>query len=236
MAGKGGGAWKVAYADFVTAMMAFFLVMWIVAQNRPVREAVAGYFRDPTGKSAKPGGNGYLPGDARKSRATIESDRPNGGRFPTLAVLQDPNSTTVQASVLFGETSAELDDRAKSRLQELAKVLAGYPTKVEIRGYSAKLPQSTDKDKPAGDPWLICYQRCVATMQFLTEQGIEPARIRLSQGGPVERRVSTREAVDRRQNSRVEIYMLNESANDVAEAKADAPPTPKSGEERTPQE
>ena len=36
MAGKGGGAWKVAYADFVTAMMAFFLVMWITAQSKQV--------------------------------------------------------------------------------------------------------------------------------------------------------------------------------------------------------
>ena len=33
MAGHGGGAWKVAYADFVTAMMAFFMVMWITAQK-----------------------------------------------------------------------------------------------------------------------------------------------------------------------------------------------------------
>src|SRR5271169_2572512 len=49
MAGKGGGAWKVAYADFVTAMMAFFLVMWIVGQNQPVKQAVAKYFEDPLG-------------------------------------------------------------------------------------------------------------------------------------------------------------------------------------------
>ena len=39
MAGKG-GAWKVAYADFATAMMAFFLVMWITTQSKPVKEAV----------------------------------------------------------------------------------------------------------------------------------------------------------------------------------------------------
>jgi chemotaxis protein MotB len=45
--GSHGGAWKVAYADFVTAMMAFFLVMWLVAQNQSVKQAVAGYFRDP---------------------------------------------------------------------------------------------------------------------------------------------------------------------------------------------
>ena len=45
--GHHGGAWKVAYADFVTAMMAFFLVMWLVGQSKAVKSAVAGYFRDP---------------------------------------------------------------------------------------------------------------------------------------------------------------------------------------------
>src|SRR5262245_2854162 len=47
MAGKGGGAWKVAYADFVTAMMAFFLVMWICSQDQKIKKAVADYFGDP---------------------------------------------------------------------------------------------------------------------------------------------------------------------------------------------
>jgi chemotaxis protein MotB len=42
-----GGAWKVAYADFVTAMMAFFLVMWLAAQDSRIRQAVAGYFQEP---------------------------------------------------------------------------------------------------------------------------------------------------------------------------------------------
>ena len=45
--GHHGGAWKVAYADFVTAMMAFFLVMWLAAQDSRIREAVAGYFQQP---------------------------------------------------------------------------------------------------------------------------------------------------------------------------------------------
>jgi chemotaxis protein MotB len=47
MAAKGGGAWKVAYADFVTAMMAFFLVMWICGQDQKLRGAVSHYFNDP---------------------------------------------------------------------------------------------------------------------------------------------------------------------------------------------
>src|SRR5208337_4287299 len=53
MAGHGGGAWKVAYADFVTAMMAFFMVMWITAQNKQLKMAVAHYFNDPFNSMSK---------------------------------------------------------------------------------------------------------------------------------------------------------------------------------------
>jgi len=52
-----GGAWKVAYADFVTAMMAFFLVMWIVGMDQGVKDLVEGYFANPVGfKRAFSGG------------------------------------------------------------------------------------------------------------------------------------------------------------------------------------
>lgn len=64
MAGKGGGgSWKVAYADFVTAMMAFFLVMWIGSQDASTRQSVANYFIDPLGVDKKAGGgvNDELP-------------------------------------------------------------------------------------------------------------------------------------------------------------------------------
>lgn len=46
--GHHGGAWKVAFADFMTAMMALFLVLWIMAQSQEVKQAVAYYFRHPT--------------------------------------------------------------------------------------------------------------------------------------------------------------------------------------------
>ena len=45
--GHHGGAWKVAYADFVTAMMALFIVLWLVGQNKQTKEAVGQYFRNP---------------------------------------------------------------------------------------------------------------------------------------------------------------------------------------------
>src|ERR1700683_4954609 len=49
--GHHGGAWKVAYADFVTAMMALFIVLWILNSSKQIQEAVGGYFKDPSGNS-----------------------------------------------------------------------------------------------------------------------------------------------------------------------------------------
>src|SRR3954452_8654277 len=49
------GAWKVAYADFVTAMMALFIVLWLMNTKQEVQEAVGGYFRNPTGKKVDVG-------------------------------------------------------------------------------------------------------------------------------------------------------------------------------------
>ena len=47
--GHHGGSWKVAYADFVTAMMAFFMVMWILGMDSETRKAIEGYFTNPVG-------------------------------------------------------------------------------------------------------------------------------------------------------------------------------------------
>jgi chemotaxis protein MotB len=85
--GHHGGAWKVAYADFVTALMAFFLVMWLVGQSKAVKSAVAGYFRDPgifdQAKSDGPIAGGDLklapeaapPNEAASGDGMAESER-----------------------------------------------------------------------------------------------------------------------------------------------------------------
>src|SRR5580700_8788704 len=70
-AGHHGGAWKVAYADFVTAMMAFFLVMWLVASvTKEQRAAIFDYFKNPSmepGKAPTPGKGQDGPGGASTS-------------------------------------------------------------------------------------------------------------------------------------------------------------------------
>src|ERR1700683_2024597 len=62
--GHHGGAWKVAYADFVTAMMALFIVLWLLNSSKKIQEAVGGYFSNPTGNSKLVGSGMAGSGDS----------------------------------------------------------------------------------------------------------------------------------------------------------------------------
>ena len=96
--GHHGGAWKVAYADFVTAMMAFFLVMWLVAQGPDVRMSVAAYFRDPGAFAANAGGKGVLPGSASGVA---------GGGQPGIAPTRAASETDIERAKAALERAAE---------------------------------------------------------------------------------------------------------------------------------
>jgi chemotaxis protein MotB len=252
MAGKGGGAWKVAYADFVTAMMAFFLVMWIVAQNKPVKQAIAQYFNDPMGTSSRPGkakaglpieGGGPIPklnGTTRVSAPrstesapkTEEAVRARNASKPTLPALQDSNHSTVGMLIPFAEDSAELDARGKQILDKLAPDLDGKLSKIEIRGHASGRPL------PAGsgfqDAWQLSYARSMATMKYLTEKGIQPRRLRLSQSGPFDPNTFRADSAISAQNARVEIYELNELISDSSASREAGGKTPKKPEFKRP--
>jgi chemotaxis protein MotB len=110
-----GGAWKVAYADFVTAMMAFFLVMWLVGQSKEVKASVAGYFRDPGAfETTRAGGSGVL----------------DGGRSPNVDGMSDGQQSTQQSSEQ--RALAEAAERIKAELLA-AKNLAGLRDQIEFK-------------------------------------------------------------------------------------------------------
>ncbi len=71
--GHHGGSWKVAYADFVTAMMAFFMVMWIMGLSEETRAQIAGYFKDPIGFMKN------MP--ASKNYINLQSGAPQHGKM-----------------------------------------------------------------------------------------------------------------------------------------------------------
>ncbi len=129
--GHHGGAWKVAYADFVTAMMAFFLLMWLLgATNEKQRKGIADYFAPTIVQSNNSGGsNGVLQGrslqepdgngpHARRAGLVQVSpyQAPNGGRSPSREdegqmrrveseirrrMERDPGLKQLQASIRF---------------------------------------------------------------------------------------------------------------------------------------
>jgi chemotaxis protein MotB len=68
--GHHGGSWKVAYADFVTAMMAFFMVMWILGMDDQTKKAIEGYFSSPVGykKGYSSGSSPCRPARRRQRR------------------------------------------------------------------------------------------------------------------------------------------------------------------------
>ena len=105
--GHHGGSWKVAFADFMTSMMAFFLVMWLVGQKQEVKEAVAGYFRDP-GKFFHEGRSGVLQG--------TQSALP--ANDPTIGLHNAPSS---KESLPSPNEKQELSLAAKNILNELEK-------------------------------------------------------------------------------------------------------------------
>src|SRR5262245_51150724 len=76
-----GGAWKVAYADFVTAMMALFLVLWLASQDQKIKEAVARSFRNPFASVTKES-TGIIPN--KDSQAVKASS----GNFDSASVVE----------------------------------------------------------------------------------------------------------------------------------------------------
>ena len=83
MAGKhGGGAWKVAYADFVTAMMALFLMLWISAQDQKVKEAIQRSFTNPFMSITKQS-TGVLPG-----KQNLPASKSGTGKFDAPTPMQ----------------------------------------------------------------------------------------------------------------------------------------------------
>ena len=259
MAGKGGGAWKVAYADFVTAMMAFFLVMWITSQNKAVKESIAQYFENPLGtvaearatsmhgiegasadapfKGEQAGPHGTSKDGTGGVYSPDEKDAKNKkGTPPPIRIFERlDRSRTRGTIVVFPEHKATLDAEAHKQLLMLLPQLLGKPNKVEIRGHTAKEP--LPPESPYKDEWQLCYARCQATFQFLVANGIERSRIRLTQDGasePYSKRPWNNYL--KSLNSRVEIFAVDELDQKFKASlhewvgNFDIPPEPEEGE------
>ena len=205
MAGKGGGAWKVAYADFVTAMMAFFMVMWLTTQKEGVKEAVAGYFREPfaTYKGTEKGAAG----------TAVEVHDPKYGHTAqpqTRDLSPSGDDADYQFSVLFQVGKAELEPGESESLDSIANAVKGKLNRVEVRAHCLRRP--LPKESQYQDHWDLCYAQCQVVKKRLEELGIEPERIRLSQAEGNEPLAANLGHDELKLNSRVDVILLTDLA------------------------
>ncbi|MEY4760688.1 MAG: hypothetical protein RLZZ200_544 [Pseudomonadota bacterium] len=128
-AGHHGGAWKVAYADFVTAMMAFFLVMWLVASvTKEQRAALFDYFKNPSmepGKSVKPAPGQNGPGGASTSPINLGGglDAPKSSPVTEEQGLGQPTSVAEAKKLAEAEEERQLDGLKKDLEEAIEKSL-----------------------------------------------------------------------------------------------------------------
>ena len=235
MAGKGGGAWKVAYADFVTAMMAFFMVMWLVGQDAEKKEAVAEYFQDPWAKTIMNSKKGRKP-TMTKTKAgqtdpgkkfdgsnprEVPHDDPEAREWeqPKLVTIREPDRSTAGTIVIFELGSAELDEDGRDRLKKVIPQFVGLPHKIDIRGHvTPTMDETSNSDALA----MLSFKRCLAVQHFLEENKIDSVRLRMSLAGPHEPLTLDPKNQDPSKNSRVEVFLLSETVNDFRPKNVDS--------------
>ncbi|HEX5472215.1 MAG TPA: flagellar motor protein MotB [Lacipirellulaceae bacterium] len=228
----GGGAWKVAYADFVTAMMAFFLVMWITSQSDEVKKAIGGYFQDPWGSFSEdttptvktPAGlkgdapfadsaSGILPNRWPQVNQDNATDRQPGAasvwqQKSKVHLLTSNDRNLPSLIVNFDDGSAEMTAEAQKRITALLPALVGKQNRIELRSHSTRRP--LPKGSPYHDHWQLCFARSQQTMAFLISHGIDPDRIRLSESAAFEPLTNRLEAAWQDENNCVELFLLTE--------------------------
>ena len=185
--GHHGGAWKVAYADFVTAMMALFIVLWLMNTSKAIQNAVAGYFQDPRGVADKAGksivanggGEAILPKDDMNSlKKQLEKtirQIPNFDKLKNHIIMtvtpeglridltEGPNGT------FFSSGSAELNMDGQDLVTALAEQLGKLPNKISVEGHTDAKPYANGRNY---SNWELSADRANSTRRLLQGNGV----------------------------------------------------------------
>ena len=229
----------MAYADFVTAMIAFFLVMWLVGQSPNVKAAVAGYFRDP-GVFETTRGGGVLPGGAEglKESGVSPTSKPNDvkaaqamleeaaahlrealAKVPSLKALEDRIEITVTAEGL----RIELLETAKNSffavgsadlLPETVQILAVISPELGTLGNAVALEGHTDSrayaDSKGYGNWELSTDRANGARRAMERVGLRPGQINAVRGY-ANTRLRTPDTPLDAKNRRISIVVQNET-------------------------
>src|SRR6202167_3397928 len=189
--GHNGGAWKVAYADFVTAMMSLFIVLWLMNTSEKVKQAVAGYFNDPRGNSSQTGSDQSGSSEnlaltennvAQLKKKIEEAIR----QMNDLRSLQNQIQITITPEGLrielletkdgtfFDTGSARLNEHGRELLEMLAGQLGSIPNRVSIEGHTDAQPYaSTD----GYGNWELSADRANAARRLMQSSGLREDQV-----------------------------------------------------------
>jgi chemotaxis protein MotB len=189
--GHHGGAWKVAYADFVTAMMALFIVLWLMSADKEVQQSVSAYFNNPSGPGKMTGtaaagiGNALeVPKDDMKKLA--EKIQQALMTVPNFKALQDHVEITITSDGLrieLLETDAGMffesgrpipTDGGSELLTHLAGELGKLPNEVLIEGHTDAKPFSGDRSY---SNWELSSDRANSARKLMQASGLRSGQV-----------------------------------------------------------
>jgi chemotaxis protein MotB len=204
MAAGGGGSWKVAYADFVTAMMALFIVLWVLNQNQQVKGLVEEYFKNPW-KATLSDSTGIIPiknADVTTSKKS-NFEAPSAVELNTVrrvnddltkTFLQQPEFRDVRAleieltvdgllinfldrpnEPIFKKGTAEFTEYGGWVFNTVAWEIARYPTtEIELEGHTEKGFKPIRNDYGS---WEISTDRVIAARRKLLDNGVKESQV-----------------------------------------------------------
>jgi len=208
--GHHGGAWKVAYADFVTAMMALFIVLWLMNTSKPVREAVGGYFRDPSGKSKEVGtdkngsGENFIltKDDMPKLKEELQKAVRRLDNFDKLKnqieMTVTPEGLRIEllesaSGTFFESGNPQPNEAGKELLVLLAAELGKLPNKVSIEGHTDSKPYAARGDY---GNWELSADRANAARRLMQANGMGQDQISQVRGYADQRLRKPTDALD----------------------------------------
>ena len=259
--GHHGGAWKVAYADFVTAMMSLFIVLWLLSSSKPVQEAVGGYFRDPSGTAEKKGSSMAGAGevfaiskeDMHKLKDELEQKVREMNDFKKLQSHVEMTITNEGLRIELMESASgtffdsgrpELNADGRELLITLATELGKLPNKISIEGHTDSKPYSSSGNY---GNWELSSDRANAARRLMQANGVMPNQVIQVRGFADQRLKKVKDPLDpaNRRISVIVQYLEKPGdadaakPSDAAEANTtgEAPPSKPSaaGEEKTPE-
>ncbi|MEO8596366.1 MAG: flagellar motor protein MotB [Candidatus Solibacter sp.] len=220
-----GGAWKVAYADFVTALMALFIVLWLMQSSPKVKESVSGYFSDPRGfaraqSAAQHGVNSpegivvhreNMSEIRRQLQQALQAMPEFGGLRDHVKFSETGEGLRIdlletEQGKFFVSGSAAPTADGLNLLLVLATEISQLPNRLVIEGHTDARPFKNASPASGYSNWELASDRANAARRILHEYGIRPEQVVEVRGFADQRPFNAADPYDTR-NRRVSIVV-----------------------------